>query len=88
MALSLERPRGFVIQSFRESIIINGKPCTREQFVAEMGSNYSRIKTYEEEVRGTLAPLPWWILAQITWDDQRLAEWIYRRPRQRAKVPT
>lgn len=77
----IEQPRGHQVRAFRESILIDGRPCTRKQFGEPLFTDWTRVKCYEIEQRGVLAPIEWWVLAQITWDDRKHEQWAKRRPK-------
>ncbi len=83
MAHAIEpvRPRGDEVRRLRESIVINGHVCTREEFGAPLLTHWERVKDYELEARGARAPALWWLLARITWDALARAQWIKSLPK-------
>ncbi len=76
-----KEPTGAELQRFRESIVINGKVCTQEQFAESIGIKLERQQAYEIEKRGVRMSAPLFTLARITWDALLHAEWKKTRPK-------
>lgn len=76
-----EQPSGTLLRAFRESIIINGKPCTSREFGAPLGLSKDNIHDYQQEARGGKMPAHSFVLALLWWDEEIRALWKKTLPK-------